>query len=105
MSRRIRITILATLFLIAYMLILWLLTCYPPIDHTLPPRPQFTPAEKKLIRARLVHHGLQHEISIIYGWPDNPYFIRDGKRCSFWAKTARQQRWRASKDSLNGGGT
>jgi len=82
-----------TIFLIAYIFILWLLTCYPPYDHSLSPRAQFTPAEKKAINARLIFHGLHYKISIIDGWwTDDPFFMRDGQRCSFWGKNEAAKR-------------
>lgn len=82
MTRTTRIAIVATLFLIAYMFVLWLLF-WPVPGANRPPLRQYTPQERKAIKARLVYHGLQHEVSIIYGWPDNPYFIRNGRRCKF----------------------
>ena len=44
---------------------------------------QLTPVEKSHFKKRLVYHGLQHTVSVVYDYPENPYFIRDGRKCRF----------------------
>ena len=74
MSPKIKIAIVATLFLVAYMLCIWLI--YPPtIPRRLPDQP--TAAEKAWIEQRFRYHGI--EACICEG--DRCWFIRDGKRC------------------------
>lgn len=81
MKPRTKIALVATAFLIAYMLVLWMLI--PSSDRDRRPLPQLTPTEKSAFKARLFYHGLRHEVSIIYDYPESPYFIRGGKKCKF----------------------
>lgn len=53
---------------------------YRPLDlerHVMPA------PEKAQFRKLLIKHGLQHQVTIIEDWPKKPWFMRDGKRCSF----------------------
>jgi hypothetical protein len=44
---------------------------------------QLTPVEKAKFHKRLVYHGLHNQVSVVYDYPEKPYFIRDGQRCRF----------------------
>ena len=46
-----------------------------------------TDAEKQEFNALLKHHGLNHDVTIIYEDHLGKYFIRNGKRCAFvWTR-------------------
>lgn len=53
---------------------------YRPLDlerHVMPA------PEKAQFRKLLIKHGLQDGRTLICDWSTKPWFIRDGKRCSF----------------------
>lgn len=80
MKRRTKIAIITTVALILYgMFVAWWLSPEPEREY----RP-FTQRELVEFRQRLLFHGLDRQVSIIYGWPENPWFERNGKRCSFY---------------------
>jgi hypothetical protein len=40
--------------------------------------------EKREFHRLLRKHGLQHDVSVIYGWPKKPYYINNrGQKCRF----------------------
>lgn len=80
MTRRTKITIGATLLLIAYGWFCWWVM-YPEPVRYLPTQP--TETERVHFKQRLKHHGLHHQVSIIYDYPEISYFIRGGKKCKF----------------------
>jgi len=71
---KVRIAIVATLFLLAYMLILWLI--FPPPIPRWQPEP-LTPERKAWLQERFRYHGI--EAAICEG--EVCWFIREGRRC------------------------
>ncbi|MCX5818429.1 MAG: hypothetical protein NT047_00725 [Deltaproteobacteria bacterium] len=72
----------SALFILAYLIILDLILTKrnPTLDlqrHVLPA------AEKVKHDNLLIKHGLQDGRTLIEDWPSKPWFLRDGKRCSF----------------------
>ena len=56
-----------------------------PFDETSPrlsPDP-LSPDMKKYFKYRLAYHGLDRQVSVVYDFPERPYFERDGKICQF----------------------
>lgn len=76
----------ALLILVLFFLLLWISSITIDVFDRLPGRieqRQLTPAEKAHFHKRLAYHGLNNQVSVVYDYPDKPYFIRDGQKCRF----------------------
>jgi hypothetical protein len=78
------------LLIVVIILLLALIPCLflDPIDRSAgrSPRPIEQPMSedvKSYFRARLAYHGLHKQVSVVYDYPEKPYFIREGRRCRF----------------------
>ena len=83
MTGRIRtaiIAIAATLLLVAFMLLIQ--RCMYPVSDR-PPFRQLTVAQKADFKMRAKRHFHPRHVATVINYPDDPYFIRDGKRCKF----------------------
>lgn len=76
--------IVTALFLAVFAGLLRWMLWVPDFHHRTPP-PQPTHAEHLAFKKLIAYHGLQDGMTIIHGWPDNPYFYRNGKKCAFRA--------------------
>lgn len=76
----------ALLILVLLFLLLHLSWITFEIAYQMPARhyqQQLTPEQKANFIKRLAYHGLQNTVSVVYDYPKNPYFIRDGQICRF----------------------
>ncbi len=76
MTRRLKIAIAATLFLIVYWIVASYLLSPPPAAYHAPP---LTSEERQYINERYKYHGITS--SVYDGVTGQRYFLRDGEHC------------------------